>query len=110
MHKLQFVGIDDPLLKWIGVFLTDRKMRVVFDGAVSGSVAVASGLTQGSIPRPLLFLVLIKLVCSGFTCKYFLCVDDLKVFSCLNEGEPKLSVCDLQDDLDHFLPEAAYGI
>ena len=43
LHKLENVGIDDYLLKWICNDLSDRKQQVVVDGAISAELPVLSG-------------------------------------------------------------------
>ena len=53
-------GIKDQLLEWISDFLTTRIQRVVIDGHSSSWSKVTSGVPQGSILDPLLFLVYIN--------------------------------------------------
>ena len=60
LRKLQQYTIKGQLLKWISDFLTTRRRRVVIDGHSCGWSEVTSGVPQGSILRPLLFLVYIN--------------------------------------------------
>ena len=57
LQALERVGVTGNLLVWFRGYLTDRKQRVVLEGESSPLVDVLSGVPQGSILGPLLFIL-----------------------------------------------------
>lgn len=84
--KLQSYGVDGKLLQWIGAFLSPRVQRVVVEGRCSFVANVRSGVPQGSVLGPVLFLVYINDVtdiCSGGV-QLKLFADDLKLYTAID--------------------------
>jgi hypothetical protein len=60
LHKLEYYGVNPKTNRWIRSFLENRKQSVILEGTVSKQVPVLSGVSQGTVLGPLLFLAYIN--------------------------------------------------
>ena len=98
--KLKAHGIGDSITDWIEQWLTDRRQRVVVDGEVSNWKSVLSGVSQGSVLGPILFLIYINDLDDSITSNVLKFADDTKLFRKVNTDGDKQH---LQNDLDRLV-------
>ncbi len=82
--KLKSYGITGNLYNWIQDFLIGRTQRVVLNGKMSEWRNVNSGIPQGSVLGPILFLVYINDFPDCTTCLIKLFAADSKLYSKVN--------------------------
>ena len=100
INVLEYYGIDDPILSWINDFLTDRRQKIVVNGVASKWHQVTSGIPQGSVLGPVLFVVYINtMVEESGVSDVYLYADDTKIF---NEIHCQQDIDDLQQDLNRL--------
>ena len=96
LGKLRAHGIDGDILSWIEAFLCGRVQRVSVNGQVSNEENVLSGIPQGSVLGPLLFVLYINDLPKGLDCVTYLFTDDTKVLKRVQNLDDSLQ---LQEDL-----------
>ena len=96
LHKLSLYGITGPLHAWLSNFLTQRSMRVVIEWACSESTTVDSGVPQGTVLCPILFLCHINDLPSSVISQARLFADDSLLYREINTFKDHLTV---QQDL-----------
>ena len=61
-HKLQWCGVAGNAYRWISSFVSERYQRVTIDSVSSDFVAVTSGVPQGTVLSPILFIICMNVV------------------------------------------------
>ena len=101
LHKLRHYGIRGNVHDWISVFLKRREQRVVVNGKNSEWIHVDSGVPQGTVLGPLLFLLYIndlpKCISNETTVRLF--ADDCIVYRTIRSMQDQIL---LQKDLDEL--------
>ena len=102
MQKLCNFGVSGCLLNWCRDYLSNREQRVVIDGISSDWRSIPSGVPQGSLLGPLLFVIFINdlLDVASPTSLVALYADDCKTSKVIQHP------CDhesLQDDLNNLV-------
>ena len=80
LQKLKSHGTDGKLLRWITYWLSSRTQRVCVNGMLSDWKVVLSGVPQGSVLGPMLFLIFINELDYDITNWVLKFADDTKIF------------------------------
>lgn len=79
--KLAKMGFHSSILKWLESYLANRQCFVSINNAKSNSYIASSGIPQGSVLGPLLFILFLNDIVSCFeSSKCLIYADDIKIF------------------------------
>ena len=95
-HTTVDVGLDPFLLRWIEKYLvTKREQFIVVNGCSSNLLQVLSGVPQGSVLGPLLFIIYIHDVVNQILpdSNIFFFADDIGLYRMINAPEDYVSLC-----------------
>ena len=84
ISKIESYGIQGDLLEWLKAFLTNRTQAVRIHNCISDNISITSGVPQGSVLGPLLFLLYINDItdiAEGLDVNLKLFADDAKLYS-----------------------------
>ena len=96
VEKMKFYGVRGKANKWIKDFLSSRNQTVVLDSETSYQADVLSGVPQGSVLGPCLFLFYINDLPDGLSSSVRLFADDTIVYMAVTNNDDAKA---LQDDL-----------
>ena len=93
LYKLDRIGVSKQVRRWVQSLLVGRSQTVVVDGFESSSCPVTSGVPQGSVIGPILFLVYINDLPESVMSRTRLFADDTVIYNTSDNQQQ------LQDDL-----------
>ena len=99
----QLASVVPCCMQWLIDYLQNRHQRVVLDGESSSLVSVSSGVPQGSILGPLLFIIFMNSITDlplSSGAKLVLCVDDILLYKAIDSPNDVLL---LQQDVSLIL-------
>ena len=98
IFKLKQNGVSGKLLSFFSSYLSNRKQRVVLNGSLSEVASIESGVPQGSVLGPLLFLVYINDLEKDIRSNVKFFADDTMLYSIVHD--PLKTASDLNHDLN----------
>ena len=96
LHKIEFYGVRQNTLEWIKQFLTNRTQSVILENHKLDPLDVVSGVPQGTVMGPLLFLVYINDLPEATSSSARPFADDCLLFRRIKKIQDAV---DLQNDL-----------
>lgn len=97
LHKLHFCGVRNKTLKWIKSILLGRSQRVQVNGAKSGWADITSGVPQGTVLGPFLFITYINDIVCNLNSKIKLFADDAVMYCEILSSQDEVI---FQNDID----------
>ena len=90
LFTLKAIGVDGSVLSICREFLSNQRQRVMVDGATSQWIIIVSGILQGSVLGPLLFILYTSGMFELVENRLYACADDSITRCCLRASKPPL--------------------
>ena len=87
LTKLKYYRINITVCQWIQTWLTSRSQRVLVESESSESIPVTSGVPQGTVLGPLMFLLYINDITTNISSPLRLFADDCLLYNTINSQE-----------------------
>ena len=101
LYKLNYYGIRTTALKLFENYLTSRKQCVEFNGSLSDYLTVTTGVPQGSILGPLLFIIYINDIVSVSNIFYpIIYADDTTLSTTLNVFNDRNNILNIENSIN----------
>ena len=108
VEKLVVLGFSAEIVDWVRAFLTGRTLSVVVDGHHSSRRSVGSGVPQGSVLGPVLFLIYVNILVKDATSFWVAFADDFKLGLAYRDGlDGTVQQAELQRDVDRLAATSA---
>ena len=103
LHKLKLYGISGRIFGLTSSFLSNRRLRVVLDGKSSKEYPLNTGVPQGSILGPTLFLLYISDLPDDVICNIAIYADDTTLYSKCNQASDLWQQLELASEFESDL-------
>ena len=111
LQKLVDIGVSNQLVRWISDFISSRRMQTKVHGATSDWHRVTSGVPQGSVLGPVLFLIYVNHVVNGLSCRFKIFADDIKLYLSWASDASSAGSENLQRDINLLVrTSASWGL
>lgn len=108
LSRLHYIGLSDGAVSFFCDYLKNRKQIVTLAGHRSAEAAVRSGVPQGSVLGPILYLIYTADLCKGLRyCSAHMYADDTQLYYSFREGDVGEAQGKINRDLSELLAEAS---